>query len=280
MNFGEFLRKSRNAQGLSQRGLAAQLGMDYSYLCRIESGERFPNKFVPALASFLGIHPSELLKIISDEKINTQMGRINEEPFLPLETIEAIADRDRIAFLNSFGRSYFRFPKDNKWIPKLLCGLEVEDADGLFSRDDRQIFAGLFLGNYTYQGKKNVIAIANEYVKDGRRRVTSHQTKTFQILHEVGHYQLHWARKEGGELETQLTDRPLYCSSGDTSSREVQANLYASAFLMSRRVLQQEMGNRKSFNMRKDGRRFCELFFVEGWMLKKRLRGLGISIVD
>ncbi|HEX8846976.1 MAG TPA: XRE family transcriptional regulator [Pyrinomonadaceae bacterium] len=280
MNFGEFLRKTRRERNLSQRALAAQLGMEHSHLCRIESGARFPKQFVPALANFLGVQPSELLKIIYDEKINAQVGRINEEPFLPLEVIESIAERDRLAFLNSFGRSYFRFPKDNRRIPKLLCGLSVEEASELFSRDDKQIFAGLFLGEYTYQGKKNVIVVENKYVKEGPRESTSDETQTFQILHEVGHYQLHWTKNKGRKLETQFTDRPLYCSSGDTSRREYQANQYASAFLMPRRVLQQEMDSRKSFNMRKDGRRFCEQFFVERWMLERRLRVLGIRIVD
>lgn len=279
-NFGSLLRQARKDRGLSQRELAAKLGMDFTYLCKIESGSRFPNRFVPALANFLGIPQSELFQIIGSEKLTAQMERISEEPVLTLEQIEAIAARDRAAFFNLMGRDYFRFPRDKERIPKLLYGLQVVTDDELFSRDDRAIFAGLFPRGYSYQGMSNVIAIATKYVKDGRRRDTTDQTQTFQILHEMGHYKLHWPQREGGKIETQLTDRPLYCSSGDSSPREVQANHYAGAFLMPEGAVRQLIGDRKSFVMGRDGRHLCEHFFVEPWILKRRLRSLGIRVVD
>jgi len=38
--FGEFIRDGRNAKKLSQQELAASLGMNQSYLSRIEQGSR------------------------------------------------------------------------------------------------------------------------------------------------------------------------------------------------------------------------------------------------
>lgn len=41
--FGPRLRESRKAEGLSQMKLANELGLNHSYINRLESGERLPS---------------------------------------------------------------------------------------------------------------------------------------------------------------------------------------------------------------------------------------------
>jgi len=58
---GMLLRQSREAVGMSQRALAQQVGLDVSYINRLESGERRPRRqTLLKLASALGITGQEL----------------------------------------------------------------------------------------------------------------------------------------------------------------------------------------------------------------------------
>ena len=59
--FGNLVRQSREAVGLSQRALAQRVGLDVSYINRLESGERRPRRrTVLKLAASLGISGPEL----------------------------------------------------------------------------------------------------------------------------------------------------------------------------------------------------------------------------
>ncbi|MGQ9920928.1 MAG: helix-turn-helix domain-containing protein [Desulfobacca sp.] len=59
--FGQLVRQCREAVGLSQRALAQQVGLDVSYINRLESGERRPRRrTVLKLAASLGISGPEL----------------------------------------------------------------------------------------------------------------------------------------------------------------------------------------------------------------------------
>jgi dTDP-glucose pyrophosphorylase/transcriptional regulator with XRE-family HTH domain len=60
-NFGQLMRQSREAAGISQRALAQKVGLDVSYINRLESGERRPRRgTLLKLASTLGITGGEL----------------------------------------------------------------------------------------------------------------------------------------------------------------------------------------------------------------------------
>jgi Zn-dependent peptidase ImmA (M78 family) len=175
-------------------------------------------------------------------------------------------------------RDYFRFPRDRDRVAKVLCNLSVREDDALFSTLDERIYAGLFPGNYKYQDQNNVIVVANESVRKRKSEKTSEQTKLFHVMHEVGHYRLHWPTyMQQGPMQT---DRPLYCSSGDTSPMELQASAYASAFLMPRSEIFNLLNDKKTFHMRRDGRALCEQLYVEPWMLSRRLSKLGINVVE
>jgi transcriptional regulator with XRE-family HTH domain len=63
--FGEALREKRREAGLSQRELASQVGLDFSYISKLEN-DRLPPpsaETVVALAQILGIRAEEMLAL-------------------------------------------------------------------------------------------------------------------------------------------------------------------------------------------------------------------------
>ena len=278
--FGERLRKKRKEQRLSQRELAIQLGMDVSYLCLIENGRRNPSQnFAPVLAHFLGITPSEVIQLVNGEKTRAQAEQIKEVPLLSTAVIEAQAYEDREKYLYSVGRDEFKFPKDRDRIAWRLCQLEVREDDTLFGANNKRIYAGLFPGDYRYEGQAGVIVVATKNVRKDRPENTSEQSKLFHVFHEIGHFFLHWPRFKDKRSVLPMGE-PRFCSSGDRSPIELQANAYADAFLMPRFEVFRLLDNKRTFYMRRDGRVLCEHFFVEPWTLRLRLKKLGINVVD
>jgi transcriptional regulator with XRE-family HTH domain len=63
MTFGERLRQLRREQRMNQRTLAARVGIDFTYLSKIENGRMDPPsaETIVRLAQALGAHPDELL---------------------------------------------------------------------------------------------------------------------------------------------------------------------------------------------------------------------------
>lgn len=63
MDFGERLRKLRLQQGLNQRDLANQVGIDFTYLSKIETGKMSPpsQETIRKLAKALDTDEDELL---------------------------------------------------------------------------------------------------------------------------------------------------------------------------------------------------------------------------
>src|SRR5258708_7792156 len=114
---GGLVRTKRRALNLSQRELGKMLGMHYTHLARIESGQRFPLRFIPQTAIFLEMSQADFRRILLDEKLIEQV----EGPSLSQTKIESTANEDRIKVLSALGRNYFRFPTDRDRIPQLLC---------------------------------------------------------------------------------------------------------------------------------------------------------------
>jgi transcriptional regulator with XRE-family HTH domain len=278
MKLGNLLRRARYERGLSLRDVAHQLGMNFSYLQRIEQGERFPSAdYIERLADFLCRPPVELFNIISEDRNQFRLTRVDPKKPLTDDAIEARANRDRLAFLRHVGRDAIRLPKDRDHIPAVLCGLKVIYDDVLFGPDGKLIYAGLFPPGHTYQTESSIIVVAEEAVNQGSREYVSDQTKNFHVLHETGHYRLHWQGR--AQLDSQFgTDRPLFCSSGDRSLFETQANLYASSFLMPRVEIFRILENSRTVNLRRFGAELCQYFGVEEWMLRFRLARIGIRI--
>jgi transcriptional regulator with XRE-family HTH domain len=63
MTFGERLRQLRLERRMNQRTLAAHVGIDFTYLSKIENGRLDPPSAdtIMKLAKALGVHPDELL---------------------------------------------------------------------------------------------------------------------------------------------------------------------------------------------------------------------------
>jgi transcriptional regulator with XRE-family HTH domain len=271
----------RERMGLSKKELATKIGVDPSMITYLESGVRLPSlDLLLRISDVLRIPEEEIILYVEHDRIRHQRSRIKKHvSYLPVEVIESIANRDRIRFLNEIGRDHLSFPQDRKQIPKLLAGLETIDEDErLFSENDQTIYAGLFPDTYSYRGTSHVIAVATQRANRLVSKNVSEKTMTFQTLHELGHYQLHWKRQVDKSDLRQFADRPLYCSYGDNSRSEIQANIYASSFLLPREEVLALIGNIKKITIQRV-RLLCSHFYVESWMLKLRLRNLGIMCV-
>lgn len=274
MALGNDIRRVRTVRGWSLRELAASLGMDHSYLARIEDGSRLPGEgFLPAVADFLGISTENLIQTISREKAEILRGRVRgQRSFLPLSEIEVAAGSDRERFLQLVERDYFDWPEDRNRIPRNLCKLSVIYENATLHSADALIYAGLFAGDYDYRGEKNVIVVSRSQAR--RSGTVSEKTQTFHVLHELGHFRFH-LNVSGGPQRS--PDEPRFCSSGDRSSIEFQANAYASSFLMPRQEIETAISGRKVVDSN-DERRLCGAFYVEPWMLRFRLKAIGIRL--
>ena len=109
-SFGETIGRLRREQGLTQRLLAEELGIDFTYLSKLENdrGERPSEKLVRALAERLGVDSEELL---------AQAGRVPEE-------IGELAQKDL-----TFARLLRRLPQmDDGELKKIYRQAKVKPA--------------------------------------------------------------------------------------------------------------------------------------------------------
>jgi len=283
MDLGPWIRRTRRAANLSQRQLAAQFGISLAHLCRMESSLRYPGlETIPSVARFLGVAPEVLLRVVAEEQFAKKSERLRGGPATlqprqwSLDQIEDAAAQDRGTFLAVNGRDSLALT-DTDAIPRMLCGLGVLYDEVVLSQPDKQVYAALFRGESRYRHRADTIAVATMKAGLGASPV-SRKTLLFQVLHEVGHDRLHaWKTAQKTELAAGF-DRPVYCSSGDRSRKEFQANAYAAAFLMPRGDMVRALGGRATVDLREHGRRLCESFLVESWTLRFRLLRLGIGV--
>lgn len=275
---GQEIRVRRYDLRISQRKLAQEWNIDNTLLARIESGKRSPKSYASQIARFLEVDEYDLRQRIAEEELAALAGEL----YIPPEQIERSAERDRAIALRSLQRPAFNFPRDRDRIPQILGGLQVLYEEFLFSarvltrERGKRIYAGLFPDGYYYHDTTNVIVVATEPVKKYRESI-SERTKTFHVLHELGHYQLQWSSAVHPNGKSNPRDEPLYCSSGDNSLPEQQANAYASAFLLPRHELSAWLDDGLRFNFKKNADEVCEQYFVERSWLEWRLRRLNIQ---
>jgi len=110
--------------------------------------------------------------------------------------------------------------------------------------------------------------------------LTSEETKTFQLFHEMGHYRLHLDEDVGLAPVKLPPHKPVYCSSGGPyRPLEFQANAYASAFLLPETELREALGNRKIIDLREYEAELRSRFGVSRKILLQRLNRLGIGVM-
>jgi transcriptional regulator with XRE-family HTH domain len=80
MRLGERVRERREALGLTLKALARAMGINYSYLCRIERGQRLPTlEYIPRLALWLGITEMELISAVEQQRILGKLSKLTRQ---------------------------------------------------------------------------------------------------------------------------------------------------------------------------------------------------------
>jgi len=282
MAIGDEIRKKRIELGLSQRELAALLGLrEHSMLAKIESGHRFPRSSVPILAKWLGIPQDALLTRLAQEKVEksfSQPKTTTRPTFLPIDRIEAMALEDRNKYSRITGAKKINLPEDREKIPQTLFDLRVIFADHLSGPAGEMLYGGLFPEGCYYHYIDKVIVISNQRVKG--EGTVSEETKTFQVFHEMGHYRLHLDEDVSLAPVRLPPDRPVYCSSGGPyKPLEFQANAYASAFLIPEPQLREVIGNRRIIELQEWESKLRSEFGASRKTLLQRLNRLGIKVM-
>jgi transcriptional regulator with XRE-family HTH domain len=107
--FGQHLRQLRKAKGISQRDLAAQIGIDFSYLSKIETGslEFLPSEAVilqiaqvlevdgNELVCLAGKMPPRLKDMMEDNPLLTELIHVLSQRVLPDETYRKMIEMAR-----------------------------------------------------------------------------------------------------------------------------------------------------------------------------------------
>lgn len=282
MSIGGEVRKKRIEMGLSQRELTALLGLkDHSMLAKIESGLRFPRSSVPLFAKWLEISENELLRQLSQEKMekNLVAPKATVRPtFLPMDRIEAMALEDRSKYSRITGANRINLPEDREKIPQVLFGLRVVFTDYLSGPAGEMLYGGLFPEGCYYHYVDKVIVVSTQWVKG--EGLASEEAKTFQLFHEMGHYRLHLDEDVGlGPIQLP-PNSPVYCSAGGAyKPLEFQANAYASAFLIPEPQLREVTDNRRIIDLQEFERKLRSEFGVSRKVLLQRLNRLGIKVM-
>ena len=105
MKFGQHLRDLRKARGLSQRALASQVGIDFTYLSKIEQGHNAPpsETVILRMALVLKVDVNELLNLsgrvpptlkaeLQTNPLAVELVRILSERRLPDEVYQQMLD--------------------------------------------------------------------------------------------------------------------------------------------------------------------------------------------
>ncbi|MFD1035495.1 DNA methyltransferase [Sphingomonas hankookensis] len=120
------IKRRRDAMGISQASLAAQIGVDKSYLSMVESGKRLPNEEqIGLIGAILGL-PPELLLLQAGRLPKDVRGAIESDATAVTAAVRVWAEQDAIVYPSrpsiipsSTGRSKAA-PRTAKAIPPLI----------------------------------------------------------------------------------------------------------------------------------------------------------------
>jgi len=220
---GKRLKFARVAKGLSLRKFAKRFKEDFTLLARIEKGTRFPPKErLQKFADALSLTLDQLKALIAVERRgldpNQMLPEIAPVPVKQVD-IEAQAEVILDDFKRRQGKDYsFDGPISIEGIANTV-GLHIEDID-LRKQEIVGPRHGELCGCFypeNFHGKARVVLVnsgkINGYkLSPAERRIT--------IAHEVGHYFLHYGKKESKQLLFQFSKQPIYCREAGIDSGE------------------------------------------------------------
>jgi transcriptional regulator with XRE-family HTH domain len=320
----ERLRQLLDERNLSIQQVASGVGIERSYLSLIVHGRRVPSEDVvrrlaryfgedeerwlfnarerPALNEMRRKYPKAMTEYARKTIEKTGRGRkrgydltsasyqaflkrrdageIGVSDFVHLSAIEAEAREVLRAFGECLGGE-LAFPLDAELLVRKVASLEVHyDGEGYLDSIDRSLLGCLFPDGVTFPVTERDRTIV---VNDAERFRSV--TTAFTILHELGHYLLHYPKDAAG-----VSRPPTYCRPGDLSParkgkvppREWQANRFASEVLMPRDKVVEVLGGKKPgdlVNLKNHGDRFRRIFGVSQEAMEKRLFDLGYRCI-
>src|ERR1700730_5818818 len=100
--FGSRIRRLRHERGLSQRRLAAQVGIDFTYLSKLEnnqSGQSPGEDLIRRLAEEFGEDPEDLLAMAGKVPVDELRARAREDPEFARSLRRLIAPSKEMAAL-------------------------------------------------------------------------------------------------------------------------------------------------------------------------------------
>lgn len=93
MEFGQYLRELRKQKKISQRDLATQVGVDFTYLSKIEGGRLAPpsEDVIRRLAQVLDANEDELINLAG--KVPKDLKAVLEESPQAVELLRVLSER-------------------------------------------------------------------------------------------------------------------------------------------------------------------------------------------
>lgn len=237
---GQRLKSFREGRGLSLREFADELGEDFTVLCRIERGDRYPPKArLKKFAKALSLTPGQL-----DALVAVESRRLSPHELLPeippahisIDSIEKAADAILKKYCRAASQPDVKIPVPVEVVIAQACRLTTEHCDFKEKKIPRPEKLCGCLYPDGWEGKDRMV-FANTGPVDGRR--PSFEERRITVAHEAGHYVLHCGSTESAQLFFRFAKGPTFCREvgcEDTlfNPMEYQASVFAACLLMPR----------------------------------------------
>ena len=238
---GRRLKNAREAKGLSLRKFAKGFRENFTLLCHIEKGRRFPPKgTIKKFAEVLSLTPDQLEALIAVERRGLDPNQMLPE-IAPAPVKRSQIEDDAGGIWKEFkekhgSRNAFEGPIPIEDVIMAVSDLRIEEIDF----EQEQIVGprrGPLCGCFYPEGRrgKGRVILVNSGKINGAR--LSNADRRVTIAHEAGHYFLHYANKKCPQLLFHFTKEPTYCreaeiDSSGFNSKEHQANLFGACLLL------------------------------------------------
>jgi transcriptional regulator with XRE-family HTH domain len=238
--FGERIRQLRVGQQLLQKDVALRVGIDDTYLSKIENGRLPPpaQDVIAKLAAVLGVPPDELL-LLSNREGEVLNFLLEQDPSRRAAARQFIQELAREERPREENRPIRRLVSkdDAREIAERATELLTKSKEA-FSVDPgppvpveliAELVLGLRIDRVLRLGVSGRLLIDEKVL---RLEAGDHERRQrFTIAHEVGHFLLHGASLDHRARAKGLRNR----------KREREANLFAAALLMPRESFKEEM---------------------------------------